>query len=734
MQDVSRSDSPPPFTLTPSTPAPTSMTVAVTIGDQRYRANLQEPIDISIAPTVEGSKRGVRAFGIPGVRGTPFVSGRFNGLVQEGASCNCCNINIFPHGTGTHIEGLAHLTSTQSFNWGKFSQAHFVAELITVAPTKVKKGTKFSKAGDALITRESVERALKDKAIPEVLVIRTLPNNTDKQNRDYTGTNPPYLSVEAAQYLVSLGIQHLVVDLPSLDREVSRVPAHRIFFGYKIGQNGECVDVDRMDATITEFAYIPSKVKDGTYLLNHQVASLPSDAVVTRPTLYALTLLNPIEVCDLSPFRGISKFDDRAGAFGRRHAQALDAQDPLAHFRERFELPKGLLYLDGNSLGAMPKDAAALVERLTTQWSQQLIRGWNTGWFTLPQKVGALVAPIVGAKPSEIIACDSVSVNLIKVVTASLKYQYEKNPKRINIVTVAGNFPTDLDGLESALAIAGHGGRLIRVKSNSKRPISPAQLAPYLDSSVAVLSLPHTDFVTGGVCPAKEITALAHKRGVMVNLDLCHSAGAVPVDLHGWNVDTAEFCSYKFLCGGPGANGLLYVRSDLISRLDNPIKGWWGRKDQFGFGAGHVPDPTLKRFLTGTTNILSMAPIAVGAAIIREATMPAIREKSVKQTEYLIALWREYLAPLGFTLESPKETALRGSQVSLGHKNAWQISQALIDKLGVLPDFRPPIVLRCGLALYTSYAEIFDAVQRIRTAVESRLFTKYSADRGTKVT
>jgi len=402
-----------------------------------------------------------------------------------------------------------------------------------------------------------------------------------------------------------------------------------------------------------------------------------------------------------------------------------DPTDSLSdNFRDRFVIADhDLIYLDGNSLGRLPQATAAHLEKVIQQeWGADLIRSWNKGWFDLPERVGAKLAHLLGAQPDEIIIADSTSVNLFKLVVAALRAQ----PDRPKIVTDDLNFPSDVYILQGALALLGGEQRLEIVPSPDGIYGPLDGLATAVDAETALLTLSHTVFKSGYTYDLTAVTRSAQAAGALVLWDLSHSAGAVPIDLNGANVDLAVGCTYKYLNGGPGAPAFLYVRRDLQERLRNPISGWMGQHNPFAFGLDYAPAPGLRRFLTGTPPILSLAAVEPGLDIILEAGMAHIRAASVQMTDYLVQAWQRELAPLGFALNSPRDAAERGGHISLGHPEGWRINRALIEQMNVLPDFRRPDNIRLGVnPLYNSLSELETAVARLRKVVVDRLYAQY---------
>ena len=414
-------------------------------------------------------------------------------------------------------------------------------------------------------------------------------------------------------------------------------------------------------------------------------------------------------------------------ATNRQTALELDSADPLARFREEFviEAPD-LLYMDGNSLGRLPRRAVdGLAEVVREQWGQRLIRSWGEGWFTAPQRVGEKIARLVGAAPGQVIAGDSTSVNLYKLAMAALALR----PDRPTLLTDSLNFPSDVYILQGCCQTLAGRHRLKIVE----QPTGFADSAPVLDAineETALVVLSHTVFKSGAVYDAEAITRRAHEAGTLVLWDLSHSVGAVEVALDAWGADFAAGCTYKYLNGGPGAPAFLYVRSGLQDQAVSPIWGWFGEASPFAFDLDYHPAPGIERFLAGTPPVLSLAAAECGVDLLLEAGIERLREKSVRQTEYLIALFDAYLAPLGFTLGTPRDAERRGSHVSIRHPEGYRINRALIEEMDVIPDFREPDNIRLGIApIYTRYVEIWDTVERIGRVVREKRYAKYPEDR-----
>lgn len=409
------------------------------------------------------------------------------------------------------------------------------------------------------------------------------------------------------------------------------------------------------------------------------------------------------------------------------YAAELDAADELAPFRAAFvDDEPDMIYLDGNSLGRLPRAAAARAEELVRQqWGGRLIRGWNEGWFDAPERVGAKIAGLIGAAPDEVIVADSTSVNLFKLAVAALRAQ----EGRSRIVSDTLNFPSDLYILQGVIELLG-GRHTLELVSSADGIYGPAEaIAARLDSDVALLTLSHTTFKSGYTYDMAALSAAARAAGVFTLWDLSHSVGSVPVDLTAAGADLAVGCCYKYLNGGPGAPAFIYVRRELQERLINPIAGWMGQRDLFAFELTYRRAPGIRGFLSGTPSVVSLSLIEPGVDLLLEAGMARLRAKSERQSEYLIGLWEQLLAPLGFTLNSPREARWRGSHISLGHPQALGIDLALIRELGVLPDFRAPDNLRLGIApIYTSYTDIHTAVLRLARSVTEGRYTKYMAE------
>jgi kynureninase len=387
----------------------------------------------------------------------------------------------------------------------------------------------------------------------------------------------------------------------------------------------------------------------------------------------------------------------------RDDIQKLDQADPLAAVRDEFFVPDGLVYLDGNSLGMLPKRVPERLERAIRQeWGTDLIRSWNkNNWIGLPAKVGAKIARLIGAESDEVITADSTSVNLFKLLLAALKLR----PDRRVIVSDIDNFPTDLYMAQGVNALLDDRLELRFVKRG--------ELLGEIDSSVAVVMLTQVDYRTGELLDMKGITDAVHAHGALMIWDLAHSAGAFPVDLTACDVDFAVGCGYKYLNGGPGAPAFLYVPRKHQSQAVPVLSGWMGHKNPFEFTPWYAPAEGIGRLTAGTPSVLGLQALDAALEVFDTVNMNAVREKSLGLTDAFIALMEPLCLEFGFELVTPKDHALRGSQVSYAHEQGYAIMQALIAD-GVIGDFRAPNIVRFGFTpLYTRYADVQEAVTRL---------------------
>lgn len=402
----------------------------------------------------------------------------------------------------------------------------------------------------------------------------------------------------------------------------------------------------------------------------------------------------------------------------REDVVALDQADPLAPLRELFDLPEGTIYLDGNSLGALPRATAGRVAEVVTQeWGRGLIESWNTAsWITLPQRVGDKIARIVGAGESEVVVADSTSLNVYKVLASALTIASVDSPDRRIVISERSNFPTDIYIASSLCRERGY--ELVLVDS-------PDEIEGLLDRA-AVLMLTEVSYRTGHLHDMAAVTARAHDHGVLAVWDLCHSAGAVPVDLRGADADFAVGCGYKFLNGGPGSPAFLWVNPRHVDRFEQPLSGWMGHAAPFEMSPGYRPAEGVSRYLSGTPAVIGISALECGVDTLLAAEtyggLRALREKSLALTRLFADLITSRLP--GFVIESPLDDARRGSQLSLSlgaDEGAYAIVQALIER-GVVGDFRAgsPDILRFGVTpLYTRYVDVWDAVDHLVSVMDN---------------
>ncbi len=411
-----------------------------------------------------------------------------------------------------------------------------------------------------------------------------------------------------------------------------------------------------------------------------------------------------------------------ADCLARAHAEALDAADPLAGYRDLLVHAAGepdLLYFDGNSLGRAPATAGDAVRHVVEdEWGSGLIRSWAGGpaWIDAPVRVGDIIGTeLLGAQPGEVVVCDSTTVNLYKLAAAVLA----EHPGRGTVLIERGAFPTDryvLDGLTQA-----QGRTLQVVNADPVEGPSPADVEAALeaaDGDVALLSLSAVGYRSGARVDLAAVNALAARHGVRVLWDLSHASGAVPLELARTGCELAVGCTYKYLHAGPGSPAFLYVRRDLQERLRSPIQGWFGQADQFAMGEEYAPAPSILRFTAGTPPVIGLALVEQGARLVAGAGMAAVAAKSGALTGLLVALADAWLQPLSFVVVTPRDPSRRGGHVSLAHPQAWQVCQALISQAHVVPDFRGPDLVRLGPApLGTRFVDVWDALDRLRRLV-----------------
>jgi kynureninase len=373
-----------------------------------------------------------------------------------------------------------------------------------------------------------------------------------------------------------------------------------------------------------------------------------------------------------------------------------------------------VIYLDGNSLGALPKATAAVLDDvIRRQWGEGLITSWNRhGWVDLPARVGAKIAQLIGARAHEVVVCDSISVNLFKLIAAAL----ELRPGRRVVLTERGNFPTDLYVAQGLRDLLGERVEL--------RAVASRELAAALDADTALLMLTHVDYRSGRMHDMARLTAAAHATGALVLWDLAHSAGAAPVELNAAGADLAVGCGYKSLNGGPGAPAFVFVAERWHEQARQPLTGWFGHAQPFAFEPEFQAAAGVRRFLAGTPPVLGLKALEVGVDLLLEVDRQALRAKSVELTELFIRLVEERCAGCGFALASPRDPGVRGAQVAFRHEEGYPIMQALIAR-GVIGDFRAPDLLRFGFApLYVRFVDLFDAVASLHEIMDQRAWDR----------
>lgn len=411
-----------------------------------------------------------------------------------------------------------------------------------------------------------------------------------------------------------------------------------------------------------------------------------------------------------------------------RLAGDRDDGDPLADFSSRFwGLDDTLIYLDGNSLGPLPLEARELaVSCLSEEWGRDLIQSWNKEWFALPERLGDLLAPVIGANAGEVCFADSVTVNLFKLAGGALALQ----PERTEVLTDDLNFPSDFYALEGLPSVSKGNVRLRRVPSKDGIGLSADTLCKAIDEKTALVTVSHVTFKSGYRHDLERICSRAREVGAVVLADLSHSVGAVPIELDRWGVDLAVGCTYKYLNGGPGAPAFLYVRNELQEVLPVVLPGWFGAASPFAFTPQFTPARGIRRFLVGTPPVLSMRAVEPGIRLIREAGTGALWGKSRQLTEDFLELFDAHLLNRGFGLGSPRNAEQRGSHLSLKHREAYRINRAMIEPYGnelrIIPDFREPDNLRLGFApLFLKYRDVVRTVQRLMEIIDTHEFERF---------
>ncbi|MBZ9734491.1 kynureninase [Mesorhizobium sp. CA18] len=393
--------------------------------------------------------------------------------------------------------------------------------------------------------------------------------------------------------------------------------------------------------------------------------------------------------------------------------EAMDAADPLRAMRDRFVLPEDVIYLDGNSLGAASVDAFSEIETAARQeWARDLIRAWNTaGWFDMPIELGDQLGRLIGAKPGQTVVCDTTSINIYKVLHAALTMR----PERSVIVAEGDSFPTDLYMAEGVAST--RPGTVLRLEGADAPTIEEL-----VDDRVAVILVNHVNYKSGRLRDMAALTRKAQEAGALIVWDLCHTAGALPVDLDGSNADFAIGCTYKYLNGGPGSPAFIYAANRHHRDIRQPLSGWWGHARPFAFEQGYAAGTGIRRFLCGTQPVLSMRALKGALDMWNDVDIRAVRRKSVALTDLFIRLVEAKCGGFGLELESPRNGAERGSQVSFAHPHGYQVMRALIER-GVIGDFRAPSTIRFGFTpLYVGYRDVWDAVEMLEDILRTGIW------------
>lgn len=395
--------------------------------------------------------------------------------------------------------------------------------------------------------------------------------------------------------------------------------------------------------------------------------------------------------------------------------QKWDKEDKLAKLKQQFDLPAGIIYLDGNSLGAKPKQAPSCAQNvINQQWGIDLINSWNkAGWWDLPVRLGNKIGQLIGAKENETVITDTTSLNLFKVLAAAIRIQQNKDPKRKIIIAEKDSFPTDLYMIEGFMELINQDYQLQLIEQ-------PAVLPEHINAETAVVVLSHVNYRTGYLHDMTAINQLAHDHGALLIWDLCHSIGAVPIDLNDSKSDFAIGCTYKYLNGGPGAPAMLWAHSQYQTTFNQPLSGWWGHAKPFDMAINYTPANNVRRFLCGTQPIVSMSLVECGIDIFLQTNMQVLRQKSLHLTDLFIQLIEQECAGFNLTLITPVDHQHRGSHISLRHPHGYEIVQALIAR-GVIGDYREPEVIRLGVTpLYLSNTDIWQAVQHLKQVLVNK--------------
>ena len=388
----------------------------------------------------------------------------------------------------------------------------------------------------------------------------------------------------------------------------------------------------------------------------------------------------------------------------RADCQAMDQNDPLSFLREEFHMPEGLINMDGNSLGALPKSTVQKVEKaIKEEWGIGLIRSWSeAGWFESPVRIGNKIAPLIGAKEGEVLVADTTSINLFKALAAAS----QMNKDRSILLSEEGNFPTDLYMMQGLSALSNN-----RLQT---KVVPPEQLLDALTEEVAVLLLTQVNFKTADIKDMRAITQKAHEKGILVIWDLSHSVGSIEVDLTTANADFAVGCGYKFLNGGPGAPGFIYVPKRHQATAQNMLSGWMGHADPFAFAEDYEPKASVERFRAGTPVMLGMTALESGVELFQKTSIAALRQKCIQLSELFIHLMDQACGTYGFQLASPTDATQRAGHVAFSHPEGHAIYQA-IKRKQIISDFRTPDILRFGITpMYLRYVDMYDVVMAIQ--------------------
>jgi kynureninase len=414
------------------------------------------------------------------------------------------------------------------------------------------------------------------------------------------------------------------------------------------------------------------------------------------------------------------------------YARIMDRDDPLKQFRQRFVIKDpSLIYLDGNSLGRLPLVTADHMETaIKEQWGERLIRSWNEGWYQQSARLGKKIAQIIGAHPDEVIVSDSTSVNLYKLAYGALKLKEERN----EILSDDMNFPSDLYILQGLVKQFGGNLTLRLLKSPDGISSDMTEFVRIISQRTALVTLSHVAYKSAYMYDMERVSELAHMHGALVLWDLSHAVGAVPISLNRANVDLAIGCTYKYLNGGPGSPAFLYVKRELQEQMENPIQGWFGEQNPFDFKLSYRESKDIRKFLTGTPPVISISGLEPSLDMVLEAGIGSLRQKSVAQGDYLIALAKQWLLKHGFRIGSPELSEKRGSHVALKHAEGYRICRALSDpdsgSHAVIPDFREPNNIRLGITpLYTTFEEIYLALAQLKEIMEKKTYESYPSSR-----